>query len=330
METLALIELLDRDGQARQVVRVSQWPVRIGRAIDCDVVIDDPHVAAHHADLVWLDDGVHVEPAATLNGVRLGRATVAIGSAPRLPSSGLLGLGSTTLRVRVAGEVLAPEQRLADMHRGERRDVAMLAGLLVFAGLWKAFDLWVTSTPGESGATLAGHYLGSPVGLVVWCALWALGSKLFQHHFAFWAHLRLALWWLMVAMVADAVAGQLAFALSMPWIDKLGNIVFALAMATLLWRQMSIVLPQRRRAFGLAIASALTVGGGLLLADRAFQQQPLVGDLYLGTLSLPAVRLAHTVSADAFVKSAQPLEKTLARWAKPGDDDDTPAADTED
>ena len=48
METLALIETLDRDGQPRQILRVSQWPVRIGRAIDCDLVLDDPHVAAHH------------------------------------------------------------------------------------------------------------------------------------------------------------------------------------------------------------------------------------------------------------------------------------------
>ena len=53
METLALIETLDRDGQPRQILRVSQWPVRIGRAIDCDLVLDDPHVAAHHAALTW-------------------------------------------------------------------------------------------------------------------------------------------------------------------------------------------------------------------------------------------------------------------------------------
>ena len=61
METLALIETLDRDGQPRQILRVSQWPVRIGRAIDCDLVLDDPHVAAHHATLAWRDDGLHIE-----------------------------------------------------------------------------------------------------------------------------------------------------------------------------------------------------------------------------------------------------------------------------
>ncbi|MEP6505777.1 MAG: FHA domain-containing protein [Betaproteobacteria bacterium] len=326
METLALIELLDRDGQPRQTLRVSQWPVRVGRAIDCDLVIDDPHVAAHHADLVWREGGVHIEPAATVNGVRLGRATVAAGSTPRLPSTGLVTLGITTLRVRLAGEVLAPEVKLADLHLGERRNIGALLALMIFAALWKALDLWVSSVPGESGSTLAGHYLGTPVALIVWCALWALGSKLFQHYFAFWPHLRLALFWLLVGLVAEAAAGQLAFALSMPWIAKLGRIVFVGAVAMLLWRHMSLVLPQRRQAFALAIASAVTVGGGLLLADRALLQQPLVGDLYLGTISLPAVRVAKPVSADAFVKSAQPLETALSRLAKPGgegDDDDS-------
>jgi hypothetical protein len=325
METLALIELLDRDGLPRQTLRVSQWPVRIGRAIDCDLVIDDPHVAAHHADLVWRDDGVHIEPAATVNGVRLGRATVAAGSAPRLPTTGLVSLGTTTLRVRLAGEVLPPEHKLADLHLGERRNIGVLAALMIFAALWKALDLWVSSVPGESSSTLAGHYLGTPVALVLWCALWALGSKLFQHYFAFWPHLRLALFWIMVALVTQAAAGQLAFALSMPVIDKLGHVVFAGAIAMLLWRHIGLVLPQRRHAFGLAIASAVTVGGGMLLADRALLQQPLVGDLYLGTISLPAVRLVKPVSADAFVKSAQPLEARLSRLAKPGDDgDDAP------
>ena len=96
METLALIETLDRDGQPRQVLRVSQWPVRIGRAIDCDLVLDDPHVAAHHATLALREDGVHVEPAASVNGVRLGRAAIAPGSTPLLPASSVMTLGATS------------------------------------------------------------------------------------------------------------------------------------------------------------------------------------------------------------------------------------------
>ena len=48
---LAVVEILDRDGHTRQLVPVWHWPVTIGRAIECDVVLDDPHVAARHATL---------------------------------------------------------------------------------------------------------------------------------------------------------------------------------------------------------------------------------------------------------------------------------------
>ena len=322
METLALIETLDRDGLPRQILRVSQWPVRIGRAIDCDLVLDDPHVAAHHATLEMHEDGLHVRPAASLNGVRLGRAAIAPGSAPLLPASALLTLGATTLRVRQAGEALAPEQRLLDLHQYERRHAVTLLLLVVFAALWKGFDLWLTSMPGQQGSALAWGYLAAPAGLIVWCAGWAIGSMLFQRRFAFWAHLYIALTWLMAGAVVEAVTAQLAFAFSMPALEKLGRIAFVGAMAVMIWRHMGLLLPQRRRAFGIAIASALVVGGGLLLIDRAVQQQPLVGDLYLGTISLPGLRVARPVPVDAFVKSAAPLEKTLSRWTKTGDDDE--------
>jgi hypothetical protein len=330
METLALIETLDRDGQPRQILRVSQWPVRIGRAIDCDVVLDDPHVAAHHVTLDLREDGLHVVPADTVNGVRLGRAGVAPGSTPRLPPSGQMTLGATTLRVRLAGEMLAPEQRLIDLHLFERRHAVTLIALIVVASLWKAFDLWLSAVPGSPGSALAWGYLSAPAGLVVWCAVWAIGSMLFQRRFAFWAHLQVALTWLLVAILVEAATRQLAFAFSMPAIDKLGRLVFGGALAMMMWRHMGLLLPTRRRAFALAIGSAVVVGGGLLLVDRSMQQEPLVGDLYLGTISLPGVRLARTVSADAFVKSAAPLQQTLSKWAKPGDDDDDAPGGEED
>ena len=327
METLALIEALDRDGHARQVLRVTQWPVRIGRAIDCDLVLDDPHVAAWHATLDWREDGLHVEPAATLNGVRLGASTVAPGSAPLLPASGLVVLGATTLRVRLAGDVLAPEQRFVDFHKIERRHAVQLAALIALAAIWEGFIQWLTTIPGTPGSALAMSYLGTPALLVLWCAGWAIGSMLFQHRFAFWPHLRVALTWLLLGVVAEAATAQIAFALSMPLFEKLGRMIFVGAIAMMLWRHMGLLLPQRRRAVAISIAGAVAVGGCLLLVGRSVQQEPLVGDLYLGTISLPGVRMVKPVSTEAFVKSAAPLEKTLSKWAKPGDDDDEPAGE---
>ena len=328
METLALIETLDRDGQPRQILRVSQWPVRIGRAIDCDLVLDDPHVAAHHATLALRDDGVHIEPAPSLNGVRLGRATIAAGTVARLPPAGLLTIGTTTLRIRLAGEALVAEQRLPAAHAGSRKQAAWLFGLVLVAAMWTAFSQWLSAAPGESGTAATGLYLAAPIGLGIWCGLWALGSKLFQRQFAFWPHLEAALFWPLVAVFAEGLAGQLAFAFSMPVIAKAGHVVAFLALAMLLWRHLSIVLPARRRAFAYVIAALVTVGGGLDIAERARHQEPLIGSLYLGTISVPGVRVAKPVSADAFVQSAQPIEKRLSQWSKKaGDDADEPDSD---
>jgi hypothetical protein len=331
METLALIEVLDRDGQPRHAVRVTQWPVRIGRAIDCEVVIDDPHVAAHHAELVSRDDGVHVVPASTVNGVRLGRATIVAGTTPVLPATSLLTLGTTVLRIRLAAEALPPEQPLGDMHLSGRRRAAGLLSLVIVAAVWAAFSQWVSSTPGVSGTEMTGLYLAAPIGLGIWCGLWALGSKLFQRQFAFWPHLEAALFWPLVAMIVETLSGQLAFALSMPDIAKVGNVIAILALAMLLWRHLSIVLPQRRRAFAWVLVGLVAAAGGLDVAERARHQQPLVGSLYLGTISLPALRIAKPVSAEAFVKSAQPIERTLSRWSKaPGDEAEAPGTDDDD
>jgi pSer/pThr/pTyr-binding forkhead associated (FHA) protein len=327
METLALIELLDRDGQVRHCVRVTQWPVRIGRAIDCDVVLDDPHVAAHHASLVWGDDGVHVVPTPSVNGVSFGRSRIAAGSAPALMPGTPLTVGATTLRVRVAGESLAPEQPLAAQVAQGRRAM-WLIGLAIVALLWSGFEQWLGAAPGSSGTEMTGVFLAVPVALGIWCGLWAMGSKLFQRQFAFWPHLEVALFWPLVAVVIDAAASQMAFALSMPLLAKMGRIAAIAALSMLLWRHLAIVLPQRRREFALVIAAVIAVGGGLNIADRVRHQQPLIGSLYLGTISLPQVRVARPVSADVFVQSAQPLEKALSHWVKSGADDaDTPESD---
>ena len=63
---LAVVEILDRDGHTRQLVPVSHWPVTIGRAIECDVVLDDPHVAAQHATLDDKDGQQHEEEDAAI------------------------------------------------------------------------------------------------------------------------------------------------------------------------------------------------------------------------------------------------------------------------
>ncbi|MDH4389786.1 MAG: FHA domain-containing protein, partial [Aquabacterium sp.] len=114
-ERIALIELLDRDGRARRTLDVHAWPVTLGRALDNTWVLDDPHVAPHHATLA-LDAGGRpvVQVGDSRNGLQLGRRLLRAGDQAALPAAGaVLQFGGLRLRLRLAGAPLAPEWPLA-------------------------------------------------------------------------------------------------------------------------------------------------------------------------------------------------------------------------
>ena len=79
----ARIEVLERDGRVRQSQPVPAWPLAIGRAIDNDLVLDDPHVAPYHAVIEAGPGGaprLRVLPGE--NGMRCGRRLLAGGAEP--------------------------------------------------------------------------------------------------------------------------------------------------------------------------------------------------------------------------------------------------------
>lgn len=326
-ETIALIEILDRDGQVRQLMRVPAWPVRIGRAIDCDIVIDDPHVAAHHATLVERDGQVWLVPRRTVNPVRLGRRRLPPEGAVALDGRTVVTIGTTLMRLRFAGETLEPEEPLRGPQHAQGWRQLGLAGLVAVAALWVGFEGWVESLPGTPWVSIASMALVAPLALAAWCGTWALGSKLFTRHFAFWPHLEVALFWSLLGMASLSLGNVLAFSLSMPSLASVGHAGALGAGALMVWRHLVLVLPQKRRSAAWALVAVVGLALALDVAERRFKEQPLAGDLYLTELQPPALRIAPTRSVDEFVQSARPLEKQLGRLARDRGED---ASDEED
>ena len=69
---LAIVEVLDRDGQVRHSQRVLAWPLRIGRALDNELSLGDVHVAPHHCVIDVDAEGLVLQALHTANGVQLG------------------------------------------------------------------------------------------------------------------------------------------------------------------------------------------------------------------------------------------------------------------
>ena len=344
-DRVALIEWLDRDGHVQRSVDVGAWPLSLGRALDNTVVLDDPHVAAHHARLAPDANGrlqLHALPSH--NGVRLDGKPVAT-TAP-LPAAGaLLKLGSTRLRVRVrvraaqaadatsaeaapsVAEPLAPEKPLLDdTARGLRTPLLAGLGVLMLA----LADQWLALDPGADYTAWLPTLLGVPLALAVWCGFWALLSKLFQHRFDFAGHLRIALPWLLLMALASTLWPQFAAALALPRMSQVGGLVNTLLGALLLHAHLRHTLPQHPRAVTTAVAAAVMAGVGLQSALTWRGHDSLVAMPYMSTLPMPALRLGATVPSAELVRDMAPLAAQLsARVAQARKDEEDGVGDDE-
>ena len=188
---LAVVEILDRDGHARQLVPVWHWPVT-----------DRPrHRLRRRArrparGRAARDAGrrrtVELQPARRRHDQRRAGEEH---TRPRRSTSRTcrrarsFQLGGTRLRVRRASDPLAPERALALEPANSRRSLLLLALALMAWGLGQH---WLDTDPGARFTDYLPVLVGSPALLALWCFLWALGSKLFRHRFDFWPHARVA------------------------------------------------------------------------------------------------------------------------------------------
>jgi pSer/pThr/pTyr-binding forkhead associated (FHA) protein len=152
----------------------------VGRSAACDVVLDDPFVAAVHARIsVDAEGTVAVTDLESINGIGVGGQVFHGGEPVRL-SDGVFRVGRTRLRVRTAHEVVAPER--AD--RGETSwlshgaELKALAAGFALSVAVSAFEVWTDTTqPRELSTALVTTLLALVVLLGLWIALWALASR---------------------------------------------------------------------------------------------------------------------------------------------------------
>lgn len=329
--TLAVIEVLDRDGQVRQSQRVPTWPLRIGRALDNDLSLGDPHVAPHHCVIDVDAQGLVLQALHTANGVQVGTRHIGAGEREALRDDGEaieLMAGRTRLRLRRPGDSLAPELPLAGSSALLRRTgPALAAGVALALGL--AFETWLASDPDVFLRTLGSTALALLMGSAVWIALWSLLSKLFTRQTHAGWHLKVFLFSSLAWLVAGALPGMIAFALSWPWVSDFGFVAgYAIGAAALYFHLLGVEPARPKLMRGVAVA-AFVLGTGLTLWNQQQRSERLGSDLYLSSFHPPALRLARPVAADAFVDGLAALQPLLDEKAKEEPSAENGASDEE-
>ena len=317
LAVLAVLEVLDRDGAVRHSVSVREWPLRVGRALDNDLVLDDPHTAAQHFSVALDDEGrVALTVGDSINGLQLDAKRLAageravVGDAPPL-----LVVGHTHLRLRLASHALAPERAMRVM-RVMTQGLSTLALLALAVVLVLVFSTWLESDPdtfvkalGSPAITALGVALG-------WSGMWTLLSKVFTRQGHFGWHVRVLLIAVLTWEVVTAGTSLLAFAFSWPWVADFSFVLGYAILGSMLFFHLQAVEPHHtRRTLGFAVASVV-MGVGLSLWSNYQGGDRLGSELYMNHLFPPALRVAKPVDTPAFLQGVAAMQATLDAKAK--------------
>lgn len=323
---LAQIELLDADGRVQQAWDVAAWPLSIGRALDNHIVLHDPHVAAHHAQLDLDAQGrLVLTVGASRNGVRVeeGAAalTLAQGQHAVLAPLAAWHLGASTLRVRRIEDALADELPVFARSGGRvsRKPLAALAAALL---AWTGANLWLQNNPSSTWEAYLPQLVGAVGALLAWAALWGLASKLFTRRFALLPHLRVVLMYLLAIVVAEGTLGVLAYAADWPWASRVRDVIGWCLVAAMLAHHLRLVVPLQPRQINGVVA---TVAGLVVVwvsalhwqrTDRVFEE------LFMATLPPPSWRLAPAQPTQALIDDLRSIEAPLRERARKAKDKD--------
>lgn len=314
---LAQAEVVDAVGHGVRLIDVQAWPLTVGRALDNDIVLPDPHVAAHHATVEPDAEGrLRVRVGDSRNGVRIehGRmhAQLRSGEQASLPALARLQLGHSQLLLRLPGDPLPAELPLAPGAWGPR----WLLPALALASLgWLLATRWIGSDADTKWNDYVAPVLGAGALLFLWCLAWGLASKLFTGRLAVSPHLRLALMFGLAMQALDALLMVLAFSLDWPLLSHLRPAASFVVGALWLSQHLRLVLPNHTRAVTGWVAACTVLGIAVAMVTSWRRNDRLLEELYAPNLMPPSWRLVRGQSVQQLVDGLRSLEQPLHQRA---------------
>ncbi len=303
MESLTVIEVLGAHGDVAARHRFTHSgtdrQLRVGRAIHCDVIVDDPRVAAEHLILQCNADGsVTVTDPGSINGLTLNGSQVRGAHEVRLLDP-IIGLGRTRIRVRTLGESLAPEQPVGGIGGRHRKLLLAAAGVAALTA-YTVFETWVEA-PVDLADALASEFLPLTILVAVWTSVWAILTRLNRSAWRWLPHLAIASTALVGLGAGNWLLEILAFAVQTRSLQLFKLLGLFLLAAWVLY--LHVRLATRIRPPRIAVATVVLVGSliGLMTWTHHLSREKDVNIVAeLGPILPPTFYLVHGTSLHDF------------------------------
>lgn len=248
MERIAFAEILNRMGRVKDRIRISSFPVAIGRAYTNDIILDDKYVCPEHLRLFLNEDGEMIaEDCGSVNGLYQLSPQKRVSKA-RVGPDTLIRAGHTILRFRWMDHEVVPAEAETSgwklfprllQHNAISLGLFLLSLAVLLTGIFlDSYTRYTFSDFLDDAMALLMLFIG-------WSGLWAFVNRIVSHSFRFLSHL--------------AVAGAVL----------IGITVFSVTLEYLSF----IFFPSTRsdyiELFGMAILFAILILGHLLVISTA-------------------------------------------------------------
>ncbi|MGH7166557.1 MAG: FHA domain-containing protein [Nitrospiraceae bacterium] len=321
MGPIIVIEVLDAAGRVRERTRHERLPVTIGRGYQNDVILDDPYISPQHLSLDQDARGeLNAVDLQSENGVFLYPSLRRVEQAAVGPET-LLRIGRTCLRIHTPAHSVAPtalDQSGPQASRAFMNSGWIFAAVMVLtAGVIVLEQYSATYTHVRFVALLL------PALLVIaalsgWAGLWALASRLYAHHSAYFAHGVIAGLATTGLYLLGTVHAYYSFAfsaaLSGALLQYTGVIVI---LGLLLYGHLRLcVLHSAKSLAAMACVVAVLIVSLSGLTSYVYTSEFSDDLRYPAQLKPPAFKMVKSATLDDFIERAQGLKSKVDRQAQ--------------
>ncbi|MEJ2201194.1 MAG: FHA domain-containing protein [Desulfuromonadaceae bacterium] len=312
---LGYLEILDKAGRVIQRTPVQGQTLRIGRAFDNDLILDDPYVCPYHVRLTLEEGQPRLTDLQSINGIT-DAAGHPLADNVSLAGGQVVHLGRTSLRFRSLDHSLPPTLPIA-----RNRPLQFLLRPLC---LWMVFlltlgntllEIYMSTTEEFEPLKQAPVLLGILILVVLWSMLWSFASRIVSHRWNFWNFCGIACLGLLLSTLAETGIEYLCFALSLDkallWTAYLAEFLVVGAVIYINLRLISAVswILLARFAGGIALALVLVTWGVTYSQQGDFDSSPQ----YQVTLKAPFWKIGGSSSTEEFFKQGETLLDELDR-----------------
>lgn len=313
---LGYLEVLARSGRTALRVPLTSEEVRIGRAFDNDVVIDDPYVCPHHIRLLPENDRLIAQDLGSKNGLLAGKGRrkeerLVLGSGEKFR------IGRTTLRFRACG--FRVEKTLVDRFtfsplRFLWHPLSMIFVCLLSAA-YLSLDAFMSTAQKFEAKDLVEVLMSYALILILWSACWSFTGRMTTHKWNFTAHCAIASVAVLFTGFIDAAISYTVFSFD---VDSLAEILeitlYTLLAVAVLYAHLGLVSQvSSLKLGGVAAGIILLVTGSILLVSHLNESDFSDHPLYRTTLKPPPFKVAESISSRDFFKRIDRLRTEVDR-----------------